>query len=262
MTWHYLALAIFLKVVLISLYKKAKGKFTELNDRSSFKIDKAIEISVFLTYFLIAYSLLVAFTPFMFDRYFIFLQPLLSLIIVLDFFVVMILLPLLSKKENSESSRMGFLLGSIVIFLIIFTTNLDVYTGRIYELTHRYTGPVDQIILYVKENYKNPEKLTISTNTESTSYMYYLGSSVICDGKPDCYKDPPDIILPRRYLISDMFLQRFDSYLSQDKYKMVLLPIVDYPSNNIPEFSLGLRHLFKTPATTNKNEMVVMYVKE
>jgi hypothetical protein len=262
MTWHYLALAIFLKVVLFSLYKKAKGRFTELNEKSSFKISKAIEVSVFLTYFLIVYSLLVAFTPFMFDRYFVFLQPLLSLIIVLDFVVVMKLIPLLSKKERVESSRTGFLLGSVVIFLIVFTTNIDVYAGRIYELTHRYTGPVDQVILYIKENYKNPEKLTISTNTESTSYMYYLGSSVICDDKPNCYEDPPDIVLPRNYLISDMFIQRFNRYLSSAKYKIVYLPIADYPSNNIPEFSLGLRHLFQTPATTNKNLMVVMYVKE
>jgi len=186
----------------------------------------------------------------------------LALIIVLDLFLLLGVVSLGNNREVITSRSMFIIFGVSVIFLLTCVTKVDIFTGRIYELTHRYYGPIDKIIMYIKENYHNPEKLSIGTNIEQTTYIYYLGSSVICDENTDCLKNPPDILLPRRYGLVERDITRFDQYLKNAKYDPVYIPILDYPSNNIPEFSLSLRHLFKTPETNNKNEMVIMYIKK
>jgi hypothetical protein len=260
-TYHFLALAIFIKVLLMTFYSKMKKVVGLVKNDAYQKLTVEIKVSNFLTYFLTVYVFLSSFTPYMFDRYFIFLQPLLALIIIYDLFIVFEII-LTNKDREVSNNRLSLtIFGVTLVFLLSLVTKVDVLNGRIYELTHRYYGPVDKIIMYIKDNYKYPERLTIATNLEQTSYIYYLGSSVICDENSDCIKNPPDILLPRRYGLVERDIKRYEEYLKNAKYELVYLPILDYPSNNIPEFSLSLRHLFKTPETTDKNGMVVMYRK-
>ena len=197
----------------------------------------------------------------MVDRYFIFLQPLIALLIA--YFVILISKYL--KEVGDVSKRNNFLIVSTYILLFAFALNVltkwDILKGRYYELTHVYLGPMDYIVGYINENYPNPSDLTIDTNIEQTVLMYYLGSSVNCDDSETCYKSPVDIIIPRRGYIKKDFAHRIDNYTSQASYEKVELPILDYPSNNIPELSLGLRHLFKTPKSDDPSQMVFMLVK-
>ena len=139
---------------------------------------------------------------------------------------------------------------------------MDTISGYIYQLTHRYIGPMDKIVLYVKDNYSNTKNLTIDTEIEQPVLMYYLNAKVLCDDIEKCFTEPPDLIIPRRALLSDPFVARANKSFSEAKYERVLLPILDYPSNNIPEFSLALRHLFKSPFTDNDVEKINLFVRK
>ena len=58
------------------------------------------------------------------------------------------------------------------------------------------------------------------------------------------------------------FIDRYNNYMKESKYTKINLPILDYPVNNIPEFSLSLRHLYKTPVESDPNYQIYLYVKE
>jgi len=85
---------------------------------------------------------------------------------------------------------------------------------------------------------------------------------VICDDSPDCYSQPSDIIVPRKGFLQGGFVERMERYMDLSDYEVVRLSVLDYPTNNIPELSLGLRHLFKSPVTENDSEKVILYVKK
>ena len=57
-------------------------------------------------------------------------------------------------------------------------------------------------------------------------------------------------------------MKEIERHLDDGGYDLIKLPVLDYPANNIPELSLGLRHLFKTPSTDNDDEKVIMYVRK
>lgn len=220
------------------------------------------QILRFLIIFSLIYTPFISVTPYMFDRYFLFLQPIVSALIAYVF--VLILNEI--KKIKDSNSRSNYLLifiqFSVLLTGIVMLLRSSLITGRIYELTHKYYGSMDYIVSYIKSNYTKPENLVIDTNIEQPVLMYYLGSQVICDDSPKCYSDPADIIIRRRGFPNELFEERIERYFEQADYQEVRLPIIDYPANNIPEFSLGLRHLFRTPVTENDSEKVILYVKK
>jgi hypothetical protein len=85
---------------------------------------------------------------------------------------------------------------------------------------------------------------------------------LFCDKVTPCKKTLPDIIIPRRYLLSQDFIDRMENNLKSGQYQKVMLPILDYPSNNIPEFSFSLRHLYKTPHETDPDRQVILYIRK
>lgn len=254
MRYHFLTLFFFLLGFLMLMVKETGiRKYLVKN-----------KLLTFLIFVFFSYIPAIAFTPYMFDRYFVFLQPLLNLII--SFLIILILENLsLVKDINKKSSlKMLFIYSCILVFGINIILKSEIYTGRIYELTHKYYGPMDYTIEYIKSNYPDPKKLVILTNAEQPVLMYYLGSHVICDEQTDCNYEAPDIIFPRHgwgYL-EKKFTDVASKAVENNKYKQILLPIWDYPSNNIPELSLGLRHLFKTPITNNDDQKILLLVKE
>jgi len=53
-----------------------------------------------------------------------------------------------------------------------------------------------------------------------------------------------------------------NEFLKSKKYSKVSLDISDYPANNIPEFSLNLRHLYKTKIAEKPEDGVTLYLNE
>jgi hypothetical protein len=221
-------------------------------------VTEKLRVSNFLTYFVVGYIILIAITPFMFDRYFILLQPVLSIIIILDGFIVFELI-------QSQKSReiVVYILG--ISFLLSLVNKADLMKDHLYELTHKYRGPLDYIIYFIKDNFKNPENLTIATNHEVTVYMYYLDSKIYTDynDKSEAYKSSkPDLIIPRKYMVPEPFVEKVNELLNEGGYKKLSFPIYDYPANNIPELSISLHHLFETKFASNDSERVDLYIKE
>ncbi|OGM09095.1 hypothetical protein A2159_01375 [Candidatus Woesebacteria bacterium RBG_13_34_9] len=254
--YHLLYIAIYLKII---RYFQSKGNKKQVQENQLKEYDK---LSFLLTLILIVNLFTIPMTPFLFERYFVFLQPLLSMIVVVDLFGVYEFI-----KGNNQSDQGNNVLAIhfyIIFLLFILTqiTNFDNLKGHIYELTHKYEGPMDKVIFYIKDKYPHPENISIFTPIEQTELIYYLNSKVLCDDSINCYKDPPDIFIPRNYLSSKDLWKRYDNYIKEARYSKITLDIRDYPVNNIPEFSLTLRHLYKTPFESDPNYQLYLYVKE
>ena len=130
-----------------------------------------------------------------------------------------------------------------------------------YELSHQYRGPIDFIIPFIKDHYKNPENLVIATNYEELDYVYYLGSKVIIgftgNTLDEDLKLRPDIIVIRKR-VSFVDPAVFSEFLTRDKYKSFFFPVIDYFVNNIPE---TVFHLYKTPVCNDEAECLSMLIR-
>ena len=257
---NFLILIMVQKTVLIILFAKVIKK-VKIGEEDLSRLTKKISVSNLFSYTSLVYILLIPLTPYLFDRYFIFLQPFTLLIFLLDFFIVLEAISNIYVSNEKINYITGYLSLVLFFFVVSIVPKIDSLNGHLYELSHRYTGPLDEIITYIKANITHPEDLFIETNLEQTSYIYYLDSQVFCDEVTECKKPLPDIIIPRRYMLGKDFIDRMEKNMQMVHYDKVLLPILDYPSNNIPEFSFSLRHLYKAPYTNNDSEKVVMFIK-
>ena len=257
--YHFLGVFIFLLVALFVVEMTSN----KISFKKSFiNIVQREKVFSFLIFIFIVYIPVVAITPLMFDRYFVFLQPLLSIMISFAFILTIDRIKKITPAGKRANYTQLFFYAFLLMLAISVILNIEIYRGRVYELSNKYIGPMDYIVNYVMENYKNPEDLVIDTNIEQPVLMYYLGSQVICDDSPDCFSEPSDIIIPRRGYLQRKFLERIEGHMDMAEYEEVRLSILDYPANNIPELSLGLRHLFVTPVTENDSEKVILYVKK
>ncbi len=264
---HFIRIPIFLAkyhLLYIAIYLKIINYLQSRNNRKIPQTDNLKEydkLSFLLTLIFMVNLFTIPMTPFIFDRYFVFLQPLLSMIIITDLFKVYGFIK--SHKENSQGNNVLAIHFYIIFLLFILAqvTNFDNLKGHVYELTHKYEGPMDKVIFYIKNKYPHPENISIYTPIEQLELIYYLESKVLCDDNINCYKDPPDIFIPRNYMTSDVLWERYNDYMKESKYEKIPLHILDYPVNNIPEFSLSLKHLYKTPIEEDPVLQLYLYVK-
>ncbi len=160
--------------------------------------------------------------------------------------------------------------GTIYLLIPVVFANylgkISLIKGHVYELTHRYRGPLDFIIPYLQKIYKDPSQLIIEASHEQISYMYYLNSRVIYDYNPLSPENTlaviPDVIVPVNFMVPEEFSVKVDKLLKENKYRKVSFPIYDYPANNIPELSISLRHLFKTKLPEKESDQVYIYLNE
>ena len=152
-----------------------------------------------------------------------------------------------------------------LILLLTFSINghdcIDRLKNHIYELSHQYRGPMDFIIPFIEEHYKNPENLVIATNYEELDYVYYLGSKVIVgfagNTLDEDLKLRPDIIVIRkRFSFVDPAV--FNRFLTRNKYESFFFPVIDYFVNNIPETGF---HLYKTPLCDDEKKCLNMLIR-
>ncbi|MBU1131364.1 hypothetical protein KJ840_04480 [Patescibacteria group bacterium] len=246
--YEFLYLALIIKLVLTYLLFFKKKKIL-INFHK-------IKLSNFFLLLFIIYILLIAKMPYLYERYFIYIQPILIGMIIIDIFILYELLLDNIKKTKKYFYQFLFIL---IVFGLIFKINI--ISEHLYELNQPYYGPVDYVINYLKEKFVKPENLIIATNYEETSYMYYLGSKVIigyarANLKEDLKKQP-DIIIYRKYNPGDPGI--FNYFLQNNKYNKIIFPVSDYFVNNMPDTCC---HLFRTKMPENRNQNLIIFVKQ
>jgi len=267
--YEYLYLVLFVKLFLIGLWfylKKLKNLDFEQKTNDLLKI----RISNFLSLFFIIYVIVIAKIPlsFIFERYFIVLQPVLIIILLLDSFTVFELLPQIKNFGLRISYiKMVLFVAIISIFILNSMNKIESVKGHVYELFHQYKGPLDFVIPYINSKYENTEKLIIATNYEEYSYMYYFDCKTIVgfltNNLEEDLKLTPDIIIFRKIRADKITQVLFSTFFKKNRYEKVSFPFFDYPVNNIPELrDKFLPHLFKTKIAQNQVEYLDMYLKQ
>ena len=212
-----------------------------------------IKVAMLLEIVFVISILVVSRVPYFFERFFIFLQPIDTLVFIL------LVINLLRNSTNIKIQL--FIIGVVVAATI---TKLDPFYMHESELIHSYRGPVDYIVGYIKQNFKNPENLIIATNYEEPSLMYYLQSRVVIgfagNNLVEDQTYEPDIIIIRKKWPSHQEVLR--KMLDRGRYKEVVLDVTDYNVNNIPDQTGDIKHLFETPKTDDISQKVTLYIKK
>jgi hypothetical protein len=250
-----LLLAIIMKILALGAYGLAIQKPPAAVQK--------FKLSVFFSIFFIAQALIIAKTPLLmiFERYFIILQPVLMLMLLLDSFLFFQLVWHNRKQFLWRSMLVVVLPVSMFILYSGSSIKLSLIKAHVYELMHQYKGPIDFVIPYLKNKYDHPERFVIATNYEELSYMYYLGSKVtIGFVGNNLEKDMgyvPDIIIRRNKFTYTNYV--FDKLFKMAPYKKISFPVTDYFVNNIAETRW---HLFATPVSTDQSDWVNIYIRD
>ncbi|MDR1680927.1 MAG: hypothetical protein LBS12_03995 [Prevotellaceae bacterium] len=236
-----------------------------------------LRVSAFLTlYFLVSLFLVGRIPQTVFARYVIYLQPVLSVVLLLDLFMVAYTArkpsPATPKGHRKPAKQSG---GSpavfpatvlAILFLYAALSNLSQIQGHIYELFHPYKGPLDYTIPWIAEHYPRADTLVIAANYEEYSYMYYLKSKVVVgyvgNNLEADARETPDIIAYRKGWQNH--LEVFNGYFQRARYTPVSFPVYDSPVNTIPEFNFlpAFNHRFRTVLTSDPNRMTYLYIME
>lgn len=194
--------------------------------------------SVHLNIYALLYLLFIARIPFLFSRYFLILQPIITVSVIIDLYL------LVSFYKFKKDYLQAFLLLLGLSLAISLPFKAASFYNYAYELTHTYQGPVDSAIEEIIARYEEPSQLTIATNYAELSFVFYLDSKVIIGGVGNNLEEDmkltPDVIVPR-----DGWWNRdkIDELLRKAEYEKVVLPIADISFNNIAE---PAQHHFKT----------------
>ncbi len=235
--FELLYLAIAVKIVALLLWKPIWQQHRAVS-----------QTSLVLTLFFVLYVILITRIPnFIFTRYIIPAQPVLSAVLVLDLVSAW---AVLSVSAQSRVKLIG--LGSLCLLFFGFfvARNRALMSGHLAELGEPYKGPLDYAIPFIAGKTTRPDTLTIATNYEETSFMYYLGAKTVVgfvgNNLPADSLAKPDVIMYRRAWGN--FPNVFNSYLQRGQYKAQQFPVAELPVNNLPEvnFRPPFNHFFKT----------------
>lgn len=258
--YEFLYLALFVKA--------AQGLLRYLHSREAGELAgdarRKLLASDFLSLFFIVHLLVAARAPWVFTRYVIVLQPILTAILLLDVFLIFYFLDLLVSPGAIARFKKGLALLLVLGFCLNSRHKLEPLAGHVHELLYPYKGPLDFAIPYILENYKDTGKLVIAANYEENSLMYYLGAKVIIgfvkNNLEEDLKETPDAMIFRKYWERDPWELQF--FLEKVGYGKIVFPVLDYPVNNMPDLHYGVRHLFHTPLARNESDRLEIYVKE
>jgi hypothetical protein len=211
-----------------------------------------LEIASFLLLLIGVYALLIAQVPFLFERYFIVLSPLVSVLLLLDAFSVYDSIRVAPRFGALRWSGRLAVLVSMACFAGSVWIRAPEFQGRLYEVTHRYQGPLDFVIPYLADKYPEAQDLVIATNYEGGSYQYYLDAHVTVGFYAMRLERDmgiqPDIIIPRPWAEQ---LEELRVLSEREPYQSKPFPVENLPWNNLPALSpRGTRstaHRFRTP---------------
>ena len=126
---------------------------------------RKLRFSNFLTAIFIIYFLAIGRIPyFPFTRYFIPLQPVLAVMIILDMALVYNLISL-SGSLKIKYCRIILLVVFAGLVLTNIGKNVENLKGHVYELFHQYKGPLDYLMPFIKETYEDTDNLVSRPTT-------------------------------------------------------------------------------------------------
>lgn len=213
--------------------------------------------SRFLIILLLVYVCVIARFPYIFQRYIIVIQPLLALVLAMD--IVSIGARLTNAKKVIAAAVL------ILVFVPFAPLKLNLLMNHYYEIVNQYKGPLDYIIPYLKDTFRNTSNLTVATNYDEGAYMYYLGSKVVGgyvqNNLENDIRSKPDIIIRRKGW--DDKADLLSNFERKGKFKTVAFDVYDYNFNNIPELPgyWTMTHLFRTKLvddTTRKSQVEIL----
>lgn len=215
------------------------------------KLRQRQRIAGFLWLFIACYVLVVSRTPFVWERYFIALSPVVTVTFLLDAFSLYELLRGPVAARGRRWSGVSTATAVVLVLGVNLWVRVPEFRGRIYEIGHRYRGPLDFVIPYLKNRYPHIEDLVIATNYEDPVYMYYLGSQVTVGYYgANLARDlelQPDIIIPRSWSARSKAL---GALARGAEYTPRRFPVANLKTNNTPGLSAlnpgGLVHEFRT----------------
>lgn len=189
--------------------------------------------------------------PFLFERYFVVLGPLLALALVLDLASALDAARAAASAGPRAVARTALAFAALACAGVLVARAPEL-AGRVAEIRTPYRGPLDYVIPYLAERHSDPASLVIATNYEEPAFMFYLGSKVLVGFyAPDLAQDlqqTPDVIVPRPWPDHMDDLQRL---AARGRYAPRAFPVGNLRWNNTPSLSarVGAKrgHLFRDP---------------
>jgi hypothetical protein len=218
----------------------------------------------------LVYALIGARNPIFFERYFVPLGPLLSIVLVLDGAALLQLASGLAG-DRRRRARAALLAAAILAAIAVGAMKRDELVGHVAELSTPYRGPLDFVIPVLLADFESPAQITIATNYEAESLMYYLGSRVVGRfhaATPEATDVEQavrvDVVIPRTQQPRKLGLLR--PYLAQAEFEQRELPVADLPYNNIPELYRGrvltTTHQFRTRSPGDAFGPLVYFLRQ
>jgi hypothetical protein len=189
----------------------------------------------------VVYAFVVAQIPFLFERYFVVLGPLVSLMVVLDGRT------LWEAARGARPARRRGLIGGLVLaslaVALAFAARMPEFVAYVGAFGETYRGPLDFVIPYLDAEYEDPSKLIIATNYEGPAYMFYLGSQVTVGFYGAALERDrqiqPDVIVPRPWPDHVALLKELSERVP---YRAKSFPVQNLPWNNNPALSPRADH--------------------
>lgn len=255
--YDFLAPALVLHAIAVALLRRAPSGVlpSELRQR--------IAIARFLSMLLLCYALVVAQVPFLFERYFVVLSPLVTLLLLLDAFTVY---DLLRQPGLSRRARRAALAGTALAGVCLAVgawLRIPEFGGRLLEIRQPYRGPLDFVIPYLAEKYPDIGDRVIATNYEGPAFMFYLDSQVTIGFYGAALERDlaiqPDVIVPRSWPERSRLLRRLAERVP---YEVTRFPVANLPWNNLPSLSpfrtYAVAHRFVTERPRTPGEALVV----
>jgi hypothetical protein len=187
----------------------------------------------------VGYAAIACVNPLIYERYFVVLSPLVTLVFLLDAFWLAETLPHLAPPARRARVH-ALAIGTLALLAASScAARWDEIRGRLTEIATPYRGPLDFAIPYLKSRHPRSEELVIATNYENHPLMYYLGSHVIVGTTLSNIARErmlePDVVLPRRHWKRGLAeLRRF---LERGEFARKTFPVPDLHFNNNPALS-------------------------
>jgi hypothetical protein len=198
--------------------------------------------------FCLGYAAVGCINPLVYERYFVVLSPVLTLVFLLDATLLL---------ERASAPRRPAVAAAIALVgLLALSPHAGAVRGRLQELREPVRGPVDFLVGHLRERYPNPSQLVIATNYEAHPLMFYLGSHVIVGlSKNNIAADRQlvaDVVVPRRRWPGG--LPELRRFLAKGEYEDHALPVLDVHYNNTPSLTPSAAtpdpHRFESPVAS------------
>lgn len=257
--------AVAVKLAAIALYIRSRRRPGPPSDGS---VRRTLELSTLLALFFVVYGAIITRLPIpiIYTRYCIVMQPVLTLVLLLDACAILALVGAAARRPAFARAIAAVLLATVVaIGFGAGGERVRALSGYAREMRQPYEGPLDFIVPAIKRRFPETGKLTIATNYEEGAYMYYLGARTIvgyvgANIEQDALAVPDVVVFRKRAGFVNPRL--FEDYLRRALYERIGLPVADYPVNNIPDLTVpGMPHLFETVLTDDPARQAEIWIR-